>query len=171
MPVSKYSLWLMPLGAINQKFSQLIAQLAEQYSSPTFPPHVTLIGSIQADEQEITSKAEEVASKIRPFVMKLTDVDYTNSYYRALFVKVKPSANLLAAYQVARNILLDDQETSYMPHLSLLYADFAPEKKKQIVEHIDNRFMDEFEVDTLYLYLTEGAVGDWRKIGAFPLQR
>ena len=103
--------------------------------------------------------------------MKLTNVDYTNSYYRALFVKVEPSAAILAAHQVARNILLDDQETSYMPHLSLLYADFSLEKKKQIVEQIGDSFTDEFEVDTLYLYLTEGAVVDWRRIGAFPLQR
>ena len=169
MALLKYSLWLMPTGAVDRKFSQLISQLAEQYSSPAFSPHVTLVGMIEANEEEIIMKAQEVASLIHPYTINLTNVDYTDYYYRALFVRVEPSADVLAAYQEARKIFPSNQEPDYMPHLSLLYGDFSVEIKKQIITKIGDSFTDEFEANTLHLYLTEGNVSDWQKISTFPL--
>ena len=170
MSLLKYSLWLMPAGATEQKFSQLISQLAQRYSSPTFLPHVTLIGSIEAQEEEILTKAQELASLLHPYPLQLTNVDYTDFYYRALFVRVEASAEVLSAYQQARKLFPSAQKTDYMPHLSLLYGDFSVETKKEIIQKIGDHFTDTFEATILYLYLTEGAVSDWQKISAFPLR-
>lgn len=167
----KYSFWFMPTGAVAQRFSQLIVQLAKHYASPTFPPHVTLIGSIEAHEKEIISQAQELASLIHPFPIQLTTIAYTDSYYRALFVKVKHSQEVLVAYKQARTLFPSNQKPGYMPHLSLLYGDFSVETKKEIIKKTGEGFTDEFEADTLYLYLTEGAANDWQRIRAFPLQR
>jgi len=171
MAVLNYSLWLMPIGLLASKFSQLISQLAEQYSLPKFPPHVTLIGSIEAHEEERIIKVQEVALLIHPYAIKLTNVDYIDHYYRALFVRVEPSVDVLAAYQEARKIFPGIHEADYMPHLSLLYGDFSVETKKQMIEKIGNKFMDEFEANTLHLYLTDGNVNTWREIREIPLQR
>lgn len=165
----KYSLWFMPTGPVARKFSQVIAQLAQQYSSPIFPPHVTLIGSIEAQEVEISGKAQELASLIRPFSIRPTTLAYTNAYYRALFVKVDPSTAILSAYQQARRLFPDKQKTEYIPHLSLLYGNFPPATKEKIIKVIGESFTDEFEVDTLYLYLTEGVVDDWQSVKMFLL--
>ncbi|HLZ62151.1 MAG TPA: 2'-5' RNA ligase family protein [Ktedonosporobacter sp.] len=170
MSILKYSLWLMPSGAVGRTFSQLIATLAQQYSSPVFPPHVTLIGSIVATEEEVMGKARELASLIHPYTMRLTNIDYLAFYYRALFVRVEPSEDVLAAYQQASKIFPSDQEADYMPHLSLLYGDFSVETKQAITQQIGASFSDEFEVNTLYLYRTEGAVSDWQQVSAFPLR-
>jgi 2'-5' RNA ligase len=169
--IRKCSLWFMPTGAVSQKFSQLIVQLAEHYSSPPFPPHVTLIGSIEAHEGEIISKTQELASLLHPFPIQLTTIAYTDSYYRALFVKVDPSTEVLEAYQQARKLFPDSQKTGYRPHLSLLYGDFSAETKKEIIKEIGENFTDEFEANTLYLYLTEGTASDWQRMKAFPLQK
>lgn len=171
MAIRKYSLWFMPTGAVGRKFSQLILQLAEHYSSPKFPPHVTLIGSIEAYEEEIIRKAQELASLIHPSLIQLTTIASTDSYYRALFVKVEPSTEVLSAYQQARRLFPDNQKTGYMPHLSLLYGDFSVETKKEIIKKTGESFTEEFEADTLHLYLTEGAASDWQRIRTFPLQR
>jgi 2'-5' RNA ligase len=169
MALLKYSVWLKPTGIVNRKFSQLISQLAERYSSPAFPPHVTLIGSIEAHEEEIIGKAHELASLIQPYTIKLMNVDYTDDYYRALFVRVEPSAGVLAAYEQARK-LFPSNEASYMPHLSLLYGDFSVETKKKIIKKVGDRFTDEFEVNTLHLYLTEGDADSWHKVREFLLR-
>jgi hypothetical protein len=78
MAKQKYSLWFLPTGAVGQKFSQLIVQLAEHDSSPTFPPHVTLIGNREAHEVEIISKTQELASLIHSFPIQLTIIAYTD---------------------------------------------------------------------------------------------
>lgn len=171
MAIRKYSLWFMPTGIVEQKFSQLIARLAEDYAAPKFPPHITLLGSIEAGEEEMISRSQELASLIHPFPVKLIDIAHTDYYYRALFARVEPSAELLAAYQRALEIFPDSHRADYMPHLSLIYGDFFLETKKEMIEKIGASFLDEFEVDTLHLYLTEGAVSTWESKGTFPLQR
>lgn len=169
MALMEYSLWLMPTGAVYDKFSQLISQLAEQYSAPNFPPHVTLVGSIEAYEEEMINKTQEVANLIHPYAIRLMNVDYTDYYYKSLFVKVEPTAEVLKAYQKAREIFPGTQETDYMPHFSLLYGNFSRETKEQIKKRIGDRFTDEFEVNSLHLYLTHGDVSKWPKIRDFPL--
>jgi 2'-5' RNA ligase len=169
MALPRHALWLMPTGAVERKFSQLIAQLAEHYSAPVFPPHITLIGRIEAPAGKIISKAQELASLIQPFTIKLMTVDSTDFYYRALFVRVDPSARVLAAYEQARQFF-PSNEASYMPHLSLLYGDFSAETKEAIIQKIGDRCTDEFEVNALHLYLTEGEVPSWHPVRTFPLQ-
>jgi 2'-5' RNA ligase len=169
MPLQKYSLWLMPAGATAQKFSELITQLAQRYSSPQFSPHVTLIGSIEAQEEEMVAKAQELATLLQPYPLQLTNVDYTELYYRALVVRIEASAEVMNANQQARKLFPSVKKTEYMPHLSLLYGDFSVETKKEIISKIGENFTDTFEATTLYLYRTEGAVRDWQQIAAFPL--
>lgn len=169
MALMEYSLWLMPTGAVAKKFSQLISQLAEQYSSLNFPPHVTLVGSIEASEEEMINKTQEVAKLIHPYTIKLMNVDYTDYYYRSLFVRVEPTVDVLEAYQKVREIYPSPQETGYMPHFSLLYGNFSLETKKQIIKKVGDRFTDEFEVKAIYLYLTKGDANEWYKIRDFPL--
>ncbi len=170
MKQQAYSLWLMPTGAVYQEFSRLISQLAKENSSIEFQPHITLVGNVEAVEEEMIMKTRDVASLIHPYFIKLVDIGYTDYYYRALYLNVNPSPEVLAAYQVARKIFFGDSDTSYMPHLSLLYGDFSVEVKKQITSKIGNNFNNEFEAHTLYLYLTEGIANDWQEIAAFPFQ-
>ncbi|HEY0756881.1 MAG TPA: 2'-5' RNA ligase family protein [Ktedonobacteraceae bacterium] len=166
----KYSFWFMPGGAVEQKFSQLIVQLAQRYASPVFPPHITLLGSIEAHEQEIVRQAQDLASLIHSFSVQLTNVAFTPAYYQALFVKVDPSAEIVAAYQQVSKLFPANQQTAYMPHLSLLYGDLSIAIKQKIIEEIGEHFADRFEVDTLHLYLTEGAASDWQSIRVLPLR-
>ncbi|GHO41965.1 2'-5' RNA ligase family protein [Ktedonospora formicarum] len=170
MSLQKYSLWLMPAGATAQKFSELITQLAQRYSSPQFPPHVTLIGSIEAQEDEIVPKAKELASLLHPYHLQLANVDYTDLYYRTLVVRIEASEEVMSAYQRAKSLFPNVTKPEYMPHLSLLYGDFSVETKKEIISMIGESFTDTFEATTLYLYRTQGPVSDWQRIGAFPLR-
>jgi hypothetical protein len=71
---------------------------------------------------------------------------------------------------VIRKTFLGDSDTGYMPHLSLLYGEFPIEVKEKIAKKSETTLLDEFEVHTLYLYLTEGLAIDWQGIGVFSLQ-
>jgi 2'-5' RNA ligase len=165
-----YSLWLMPTGAVAQRFAQLIGQLARRYASPVFPPHVTLVGSIKAREEEMIGKTRELASLIHAFPIRLNTIAFTDAYYRALYVQAEPSTTLLAAYQQARKLFPDEHKPGYTPHLSLLYGDFPQTTKVKMIHEIGEDLAEEFEAERLYLYLTEGQTDTWQQAGTFPLQ-
>lgn len=40
-----FSIWLRPSGATAERLAEVIAQVAEQFQAPNFPPHVTLLGN------------------------------------------------------------------------------------------------------------------------------
>jgi 2'-5' RNA ligase len=169
MSLQKYSLWLMPTGDVARTFSRIISRLAEQYASPTFTPHVTLLGSIETSEQDVITRSGALASLIHPFTIRLTSVGYSDQYFRALFVRVDPTDALLAAYQEACKAFPKLIKPDYMPHLSLLYGNLPVEVKQRGIEEIGGQFSDEFYVESLHLYLTEGLPDAWREVRQFSL--
>jgi hypothetical protein len=100
----------------------------------------------------------------------LTDVSFSDRYYRALFLNGERSPALLAAYHHATTIFPTPQEVPFLPHLSLLYGDVSVEVKRQLIKEIDRKGEGVFEAKTLHLYGTSGDVSTWREITAFPLQ-
>lgn len=40
-----FSIWLRPSGATAERLADVIAQVADQFQAPNFPPHVTLLGN------------------------------------------------------------------------------------------------------------------------------
>jgi 2'-5' RNA ligase len=169
MVTQNYSLWLMPSGAEASAFSELIDRLAERYSSPHFPPHVTLIGAVHLCEEEVMLKAREVAMAISPFSLALAQLDYTDAYYRSLFVRVEPSPALLAAHREAMKIFSSVPDGSYMPHLSLLYGTFSAALKQRVIAEIGHTWSCVCAVSSLHLYLTEGDAATWREVSEVSL--
>lgn len=41
-----YSIWLMPEGDVLDKFSKLIIKISDEYNSPRYQPHITLLGDL-----------------------------------------------------------------------------------------------------------------------------
>lgn len=60
-----YSLWIKPSGKVAEKLSQEIASQAAEYSAPVFEPHVTLLGDIQGNAEEIMQQSRELAGLIK----------------------------------------------------------------------------------------------------------
>jgi 2'-5' RNA ligase len=171
MTQSTYSVWLVPADATFTKFSQLICRLAIENSSPIFVPHVTLIGGIRGTEAEMVTKTRWLAARLRPYAIRLDEVDYTDQFFRALFIRVEKTHEVQRAYDEARQLLAPERPEDYMPHLSLMYGDFPVHVKRQVIDRVGTRFLDEFLVDRIHLYETDpGDVSGWRKIKGFPLR-
>ena len=52
-------------GALGDRLQQEINYLADAYSGPTFPPHVTLIGGVNGSEAEVMKSAHELAANLK----------------------------------------------------------------------------------------------------------
>ena len=168
-----YSLWLMPEGELQNTLAALIRHVTQQYATPAFPAHTTLLGNVRGSEQQIRAKTQQLATSISPFPITLTEVDTTPEYYRALFIRVALSDELARLYEQARHIFQFSSPTEYRPHLSLLYSHLSRAQKDRIIARIQPQLQDlphTFTANTLHLYTTEGPITTWRQVGTFPLQ-
>jgi hypothetical protein len=76
----------MPTGDVCDRLSRAIHQLGVRYAAPEFPPHVTLLGHCVGPRRELMGQAARVAASLRPFTLRLENIDFRDEYFRCLFV-------------------------------------------------------------------------------------
>ena len=162
-----YSLWLMPGGQVYRRLRGVILTLSRKYATPAFKPHVTLLGRIVGPRRQVLAKSAKFARGMRPLVVRLGSLDGLDEYYRCLFVRAAKTGPLTKANRAARRVFDLQKQPAYMPHLSLMYGDFPPRAKKQIIHALGGRLELEFEVRSLHLYSTTGKPRAWRQVRTF----
>jgi 2'-5' RNA ligase len=165
-----YSLWLMPIGEVYNKLNNLISELSRKYNTPHFEPHVTLIGEVLGSEEEIVLKTAQLTSVVRPYRIELGRVEYLNEYFRCLFLRVRETHEVMRANQISRKIFGRETDPKYMPHLSLMYGDFAPQIKEEIIAKIGKEIFVGFDVESIHLFSTNGEPKDWYRVKEFSLK-
>lgn len=171
MPIKGLSLWFMPSGSVYEYFSALIKSISEEYKSPLFEPHVTLLGLIQDSEQNIVEKASQLANQYKPFTIKLDEIASENFYYRSLIVLAEKSPELMDIHQKAKNAFRIYDANTYMPHMSIMYGDQNEETKKEIIVKVGKQQKYEFLAENIYLIHSNGAEATWKIINSFPMRK
>ena len=166
---NKYSIWLMPAGRIYTNLNNTIRGISREYGTPSFEPHVTLIGGPEGSKEEILIRTSQLARQIRPYLITLTSADYLDEYFRCLFVKVRKSKFVMNANLKASKIFNFKQYSTYSPHLSLMYGIFSIKEKKEIIKKIDGDLNIKFYAESLHLFYTLGDPSSWHRIKEFNL--
>lgn len=174
-----YSIWLMPKGDVLNKFSELIIKVSDEYNSPKYQPHVTLLGGLVGfTKEEVMSKASELAKSIEPFTITLTEVTYPASYpndheayYRSLCILAERTQPLMKANELARKMFSREGDLSFNPHLSIMYGPFPAETKEEIISKVGREFNVSFEATSIYLWSGKGLPHEWKLIKKIPLGR
>lgn len=159
-----YSLWLEPSKDFASEFQERINELSQRNDTPTFSPHVTLIGGVTSSESEAVSATKELASLLKPFELELTKADYRDRFYQSLFVHVAETDQLLDLRKKALHLFNISNAGEYMPHMSLLYGELSQPKKEQILERIGRDFSIPFTVKNMVLVKTDGKPDQWKRI-------
>ena len=159
----------MPSGDVYNRLVNLISQLSKKYSAPNFEPHVTLLSQVVGSEEEIIAKASQLADSLRPYEIKLTTVNYLDEYFKCLFVRIKETEDVMRANEKARE-RCRHPDAKYMPHLSLLYGNFSPKIKEDIIKEIGKEINMSFKVKSINLFFTEGEVKNWYRVKEFNLK-
>jgi 2'-5' RNA ligase len=159
---SRFSLWLVPEGAVQDALQAVVDRLAREHGGPSFPPHLTLLGSIVTLEQDLVERSQRLAASSTPFTIHLDDVDVGETYFQSLFVTVRPTSELLALREAAQQAFPEAPVEPYRPHVSLLYGHPSAETKQTIVQALRGTLPPSFEARVLVANATGPSVDDWR---------
>lgn len=131
--MKEYSLWITPQGESKSRLESVIKDANSKFNGPDFEPHMTLLGPIPLDKEEIIEKTKIIVDKIAPFGLALGKVDYSSTYFQCVFVRVKTSVPLLEARMAAQEIF--NIKSFFMPHISLFYGNVTPKERSEIANN------------------------------------
>lgn len=167
--LTRYTLWLAPDEAASGPLQLVINQLASRYSGPVFAPHMTLLGWVKGEEDELVSKTESLASMLPSIKTQLTGFAGAPYYFRCFFAPLESTAQLRHAVNEASSLFSASAGANYQPHISLLYGQLDREEKKTIPGQIGERVPRRFSLNTVQLVRMSVSVSGWTTLAEFPL--
>ena len=151
---------------MRRRLARLIAELARRFGGPVFEPHVTLLAGVAGPQRDVVAGAEKVLRAARVFPLRFLGPETGDTYFRALYLRVEPSPELLALQQAAREAFARSDDPPYVPHLSLVYGAPPP---ASVVEEVRPSAPGHFEARALDVYATAGPVEGWRRVRRLSL--
>jgi len=125
--------WLVPAeGPVRDRLAGVIARLAAEHGAPVFAPHVTINRNVDAEPDQAKRVLERVMAGVSPFDVTLSGFGYEPVFFRSLYLRAEPSAQLTALHEAGERAW-GFTGPPYRPHLSLLYARDLPEERKPAI--------------------------------------
>ena len=163
--------WLVPAaGPVRDRLAGVIAGLAAEHGAPVFAPHVTMNGSVDAEPDAAARVLERLVAGVPPFEVTLPGFGYEPEFFRSLYLRAEPSAQLTALHEAGERAW-GLTGPPYRPHLSLLYArDLPEERKPAIADGLGLALPVTIRVDAAEIWGDfRDEVTRWRRLARVPL--
>ncbi|KAI8801533.1 RNA ligase/cyclic nucleotide phosphodiesterase [Cladochytrium replicatum] len=173
-PVFKgYSLWLCSADAALQAYLRSVVDaLADEYNSPKWDPHITLIGSVALDPEELLERLSTLSSS-RSLSVTLPNVAIKDLYFQCVMAKVEETWELMELNRKARDLFGKTGDPSFWPHMSLVYGHFGEDEKRAMAKRIEENWDvvgRTVRIDRIQVWNTNGKPESWTKVGEVLLQ-
>jgi len=169
MQKNKFSLWLRPSQKKIDELTKIISKLSHHYGTTPFPPHITLLSGIEIDLGSIINTCKKISKQYKKFPIPLLGLDFTESFYRNLYIQAEKTPVLLELYEDITRQLKTEPKEEFLPHLSLLYGNIDPASKDKIKAKLEQAYTDNFHCQRLDIYATHAEIQTWHLIQAFEL--
>jgi hypothetical protein len=125
--------WLLPETAARELFAGKIRELARRFDAPVFAPHVTVFIAPANSRHPA-----EILRELGAVTIELTirSIRFSEQFTKTLFVQFEQSVPLQEMGDRIWKASGAPERYVIDPHLSLLYAKLAAEKKKALVDEI-----------------------------------
>ncbi|MGH3225477.1 MAG: 2'-5' RNA ligase family protein [Streptosporangiaceae bacterium] len=84
-------------GPTRDQLAATIERLAADHDAPQFQPHVTVLVTLDADENAATRTLASLVADMPPVELTFTAIGHEETYFRSLYLCAAPSAQLQAA--------------------------------------------------------------------------
>ena len=131
--------WLLPETAVREVFAAKICELARRFDAPMFAPHVSIFVAPENSRQPA-----EILRELGAVTIQLTIrcIRFSGQFTKTLFVQFERSIPLQEMGDRIWKASGTRERYVIDPHLSLLYASLAEEKKKALVDDIKFPFRE-----------------------------
>ncbi|CAN8325207.1 unnamed protein product [Cochlearia groenlandica] len=129
-----YSLWALPDDESEPRFRHLMESLRSEFSGPRFDPHVTVAVSADLTAEEAKKMFESACDGLKSYSATVDRVSTGTFFYQCVYLLLRSTPQVMEAGEHCKNHFKCSNTTSYMPHLSLLYAELTEEEKKKAQE-------------------------------------
>jgi 2'-5' RNA ligase len=162
--------WLVPTaGPERDQLVATIDRLAATCGTPRFRPHVTVLATLDSPEDLAVRTLASLAAGVPPVDLTLAAVGHEETYFRSLYLRAEPSAQLLALREAGQRAWALGP-SPYLPHLSLLYSDIPEKDKHSLVHRIRIRLPLTVRFDAVELWARDPrGVCSWYRIVRVPL--
>ncbi len=163
--------WLVPAaGPVREGLAGVITRLAAEHGGPVFAPHVTMNGSVDPEPAVEARLLERLVAEVPPFEVTLPGFGYEPEFFRSLYLRAEPSAQLTALHEAGERAW-GFTGPPYRPHLSLLYArDLPEERKPAVAEGLGLALPVTIRVDAAEIWGDfRDEVTRWRRVARVPL--
>lgn len=165
------ALWLVPDGPEAQAISALIGELSARFGTPTFAPHVTLLGGVTADRDAAVATGRELAAGLQDLPVRFDGLEHSAEFLRALVVRIAPELPILDARRRAQMAFPAEPVGPFLPHLSLLYGALPVETRRHLAAEVRESAPASIVLRGLEVVETEGTPAQWQRLARFPLSR
>ena len=110
--------WLVPADDDAVRFQAVVDALADQQGAPRFRAHLSF-GSVIGPEPELT----DVLAGLSGLVLQPVEIEQTPEFTMSLFVRFRPTEQLLRARALFERCPGFQSSRSFDPHISLCYGD------------------------------------------------
>lgn len=153
------SVWLLPCRDDRSTLAEKIDNLAHQYSSPRFVPHVTVLGPLTAEISQASERLRELASQFQPFDVLTTGVSHGPARFKAVFIEVAVPEGVQIMRSRLTQLWPEAQRASFHPHISLIYKPLAESDRKAIAVSVTAA--RSYSFDEIAIVIPGGKCRDW----------
>ena len=118
-----WSLWLLPDNRENGKYERIIKKLSHRTGLPSFEPHLTLFGRINANPEPFFEFFKNMANKQKTISTKIKKIKFGTSHWKSFYIDIEKNTSLEALQKQMIAPINHLRDYLFDPHLSLAYGD------------------------------------------------
>lgn len=168
--MSKYSIWLTPETSFQEVCHKIIAEQAAHFSAPTFEPHITILGTVPAEQADLSQKLQDITAAFSKLQLTVSEISISTTYFQCVFARIKPIPELLDLQIAIKKAVQPENTAFYMPHISLIYGDLSMSERYQAAEKIRLPQMTFMANRVEMTSDTTDEPEAWKAIESFPLK-
>lgn len=174
-----FSLWLVPSKPGYDFINGQILKLAQQYSAPTYEPHMTLFCGATDDIERTKKEFREIFSQVRALTLQPEKIEHTSFFYKTLFIKFIATNEIKSLNESVHQQLDSSSDYKLYPHASMLYkANVSDQQKEELAKEIwpalkkisESMTFDEVWLTTDTDDVSEAAVKSWKVLDTVKLK-
>ncbi|WP_299951606.1 2'-5' RNA ligase family protein [uncultured Ruegeria sp.] len=171
--VATYSVWMIPEEPDLTDLSNRVRDFADAYGTPSFVPHMTLMGDLAGEEAELVALLDRLSSGFSCHNLTVTGVKTEDLFFKSLYLDLSvPLALVREQAALAEGLPASQRPRDFQPHISIAYGPIKPEIKATETKDLKNLIGKTLRFRYLHLVKSSQKVPieDWETLQSFGLK-